>query len=124
MNDCPQTQPPSFDAAVKSYERAIGGKIQMLMVHKKGIAELRSKQASFRTIANLLKHSGIDVSHDTVARFCQENLKPMPRKKALARTPVQIPKPVVVSLLQAQRETIATPGVRVRGPRIADPKNV
>ena len=87
MTDRAATQPAekSFDAAVRGYERRAGGKIQALMAHKKGIAELRAKQASFRTIANLLKRAGVDVSHDTVARFCHEVLEQTPRRKAPPR---------------------------------------
>ena len=130
MSDRAATQPAekTFDAAVRSYERRAGGKIQALMAHKKGIAELRSKQASFRTIANLLKRAGVDVSHDTVARFCREILEQTPRRKAQPRPPIAPTKTNVVSILKAQREALvlptAVPAVRSRGPRIADPKNV
>ena len=126
MTDRAATQPAekSFDAAVRGYERRAGGKIQALMAHKKGIAELRSKQASFRTIANLLKRAGVDVSHDTVARFCRETLEQTPRRKAQPRPA----RTNVVTILKAQREAAvpphAVPAVRSRGPRIADPKNV
>ena len=123
-----QPMEKSFDDAVKSYERRASGKIQALMVHKKGIAELRGKQASFRTIANLLKRAGVDVSHDTVARFCHEILEQTPRRKAPPRAATGPPKTDVVSILKAQREGVGPPPVapaaRSRGPRIADPKNV
>ena len=130
MTDRAGTQPAekTFDAAVRSYERRAGGKIQALMPHKKGIAELRGKQASFRTIANLLKRAGVDVSHDTVARFCREILAQTPRRKAQPRPPIAPAKTNVVSVLKAQREAVVPPpavaAVRSRGPRIADPKNV
>ncbi len=124
----PQPAPKSFDAAVRGYERRAGGKIQALMAHKKGIAELRSKQASFRTIANLLKQAGVDVSHDTVARFCHEILEQPTQRKASSKPASAPPKPNVVSILKAQRETAvpppAAPASRSRGPRIADPQNV
>ena len=130
MTDRAATQPieKSFDAAVKSYERRASGKIQALMAHKKGIAELRGKQASFRTIANLLKRAGVDVSHDTVARFCHKILEQTPRRKARPRPAIGTPKTDVVGILKAQREGAGpppvAPAVRSRGPRIADPKNV
>jgi hypothetical protein len=98
------------------------------MPHKKGIAELRGKQASFRTIANLLKQAGVDVSHDTVARFCHEILVQPTQSKGSPRPANAPPKTNVVSILKAQREAAvpppATPASRSRGPRIADPKNV
>ena len=130
MTDRAATQPAekSFDAAVRSYERRAGGKIQVLMAHKKGIAELRGKEASFRTIANLLKRAGVDVSHDTVARFCREILEQTPRRKAPPSPATGTAKTNVVSILKAQREATVppplAPAVRTRGPRIADPKNV
>ena len=130
MTDRAATQPveKSFDAAVRGYERRAGGKIQALMAHKNGIAELRSKQASFRTIATLLKQAGVDVSHDTVARFCREILEQTPRRKAQTRPATSPEKTSVVSILKAQREAVvappAVPAARLRGPRIAGPKNV
>ena len=130
MTDRAAAQPAekSFDAAVRGYERRAGGKIQALMAHKKGIAELRSKQASFRTIANLLKRAGVDVSHDTVARFCREILEQTPRRKAPPRPAASPAKTNVVSILKVHRETATppplAPAARSRGPRIADPKNV
>jgi len=130
MNDRAATQLPekSFDAAVKNYKRRVGGKIQALMARRKGIAELRGKQASFRTIANLLKQAGVDVSHDTVARFCHEVLEQAPSRKGTLRPANRPTKTNVVSVLKEQRETATpqplTPTVRSRGPRIADPKNV
>ncbi len=130
MTDRAATQPTekSFDAAVRSYERRAGGKIQALMAHKKGIAELRGKQASFRTIANLLKRAGVDVSHDTVARFCHEILGQAPQRNAPPKPAANPAKTNVVSILKAQREAAVPPPLapasRSRGPRIADPKNV
>ena len=130
MTDRAATHPTekSFDAAVRSYERRAGGKIQALKAHKKGIAELRGKQASFRTIANLLKQAGVDVSHDTVARFCHEILGQTPQRKAPPRPAAGTAKTNVVSILKAQREAAVPPPLapagRSRGPRIADPKNV
>ena len=130
MADRVATQPAgkSFDAAVRSYERRAGGKIQALMAHKKGIAELRGKQASFRTISNLLKQAGVDVSHDTVARFCHEILEQPPQRSVSPRPTTAPAKTNVVSVLKAHREAAApplsVPAARSRGPRIADPKNV
>ncbi len=130
MADRAATQPAekSFDAAVRGYERRVGGKIHALMAHKKGIAELRGKQASFRTIANLLKRAGVDVSHDTVARFCHEILEQPAQRKDSSKPVSAPPKSNVASILKAQRETAApplpAPPSRSRGPRIADPKNV
>lgn len=126
MSDRPTTQPvdKSFDAAVRSYEKRVGGKIQALMQHKKGIAELRSKQASFRTIANLLKQAGVDVSHDTVARFCRDVLDHTPRRKPPSKPSDGPMKPKVNGVLKAATPLSEAPAPRSRGPRIADPRNV
>jgi transposase-like protein len=114
------------------------------MPYKDGIAGLRAKSASFRTIAQILKQTGVTVSHDTVARFCHAVIEQtQPRQKirpkaASARTDViraqtQTPQagdagdaPGVSALLQQRRNADATPGAsgKLRGPRIADPKNV
>lgn len=132
MSDRATTQRPekSFAFAVRTYERRTSGKFHALMPHKKGIAELRAKQASFRTIANLLKQAGVEVSHDTVARFCHQMLQQTPQRKPSRSAPSAngTSKPGVASLLKAQRDTSppqpSTPTTRSKGPRIADPKNV
>lgn len=128
--DTALTGQKSFDAAVRNYERRTAGKIRALMPYKKGIAELREKQASFKTIASLLKQSGVDVSHDTVARFCRRVLAHPPRQKSAPRIspPGGTGKPGIADLLKSQRDTTAfqipTMATRRKGPRIADPKNV
>lgn len=126
MSDRPATQPAdkSFDAAVRGYEERVGGKIQALMPHKKGIAELRSKQASFRTIANLLKQAGVDVSHDTVSRFCRDVLDQPPGRKLPSKPADGPAKPKVNGVLKVATPLSDAPAPRSRGPRIADPKNV
>lgn len=130
MNDGDVTLPSSksFDDVVRSYERRTSGKFQALMAHKKGISDLRGKQASFRTIANLLKQAGVNVSHDTVARFCRDVLDHPRRPKAPPKPATSPAKPTVTSVLAAQRDTAiplsAAPGIRSKGPRIADPRNV
>lgn len=134
-----------FDTAVRSYERKLSGRFQTLMPYKEGITDLRAKQASFRTIAQLLKQVGVSVSHDTVARFCHTVLeKTQPRPKS-RQTPASAPpedkgkltqtRPThdagnghgVSAVLQERRKADAAavkPGARSRGPRIADPGNI
>jgi len=134
-----------FDVAVRTYERKLSGRFQALLPYKDGIADLRAKQASFRTIAQILKQAGVNVSHDTVARFCHVVVEQtQPRKKA-RQTPVNAPseergKSVqtpptsdasnghgVSALLQERRKADAAavkPSARSRGPRIADPGNI
>ncbi len=133
-----------FDAAVRNFEKKLPARFRALMPYKEGIAGLRAKSASFRTIAQILKQTGVSVSHDTVARFCHAVIEQTPprqksRPKAAStvtdvrRTQTQTPqksdasdKPGVSALLQQRRNADATPGAsgKSRGPRIADPKNV
>lgn len=136
--------PLLFDAAVRNFERKLPARFRTLMPYKDGIAGLRAKNASFRTIAQILKQTGVSVSHDTVARFCHavvEQTQPRQKKRLKAvsataderRTQTQAPqtsdtgdRPGVSALLQERRNADAASGAsgKSRGPRIADPKNV
>ena len=133
-----------FDAAVRSFEKKLPARFRALMPYKEGIAGLRAKSASFRTIAQILKQTGVSVSHDTVARFCHaviEQTQPRQKSRPKAASTVtevrraQTPtpqksdasdKPDISALLQQRRNADATTGAsgKSRGPRIADPKNV
>lgn len=133
-----------FDAAVRTFERKLSARFQTLMPYKDGIADLRAKNASFRTIAQLLKKAGVSVSHDTVARFCNAVIaQTQPRQKNRQKTGAgrgedkrsvarALPtgdgngKHRLGAVLQERRNSDATPVVsaKSRGPRIADPKNV
>ena len=70
-----------FEAKVKNFESKVPQRFQTLHPLKEGIADLRSKRASFRTIADLLNQLGVKVSHNTVARFCAEILA-SPRRQS------------------------------------------
>ena len=133
-----------FDAAVRSFERKLSARFQALMPYKEGVADLRAKNASFRTIAQLLKQAGVNVSHDTVARFCHAVVEQtQPRQKSRqkpGRTATEEGRPLpqipqtgdakhnhsVSAALQERRSADATTVAsgKSRGPRIADPKNV
>ena len=133
-----------FDAAVRNFEKKLPARFRALMPYKEGIAGLRAKSASFRTIAQILKQTGVSVSHDTVARFCHAVIEQtQPRQKSrpkaastvtdIRRAQTQTPqtsdasdKPGVSALLQQHRNADATADAssKSRGPRIADPKNV
>jgi N-methylhydantoinase B/oxoprolinase/acetone carboxylase alpha subunit len=133
-----------FDAAVRSFERKLSARFQALMPYKDGVADLRAKNASFRTIAQLLKQAGVNVSHDTVARFCHAVIEQtQPRQKnrlKSGRTATEEERPLpqnplagdakhnhsVIAVLQERRSADATTVAsgKSRGPRIADPKNV
>ena len=133
-----------FDAAVRSFERKLSARFQALMPYKDGVADLRAKNASFRTIAQLLKQAGVNVSHDTVARFCHaviEQTQPRQKDRQKSgravteerRTLPHIPltgdangNQGVSTVLRERRSADATTVAagKSRGPRIADPKNV
>lgn len=138
----------AFEEAVRNYVRPLPEKFQTLLPYRDGIAELRSKQASFRTVAQLLKQVGVSVSHDTIARFCHAVIEPPPRRKrnrlvidasATESNPehssASVPNIVrrddrmnVSTLLQQQRASNESISPSIKkpqsGPRIADPKNV
>jgi IS30 family transposase len=69
--------------AVKNYAPAPTKKFRTLEEVKESIAELRKKQASYQTIRAMLKdNAGIDVSHQTIARYCRETLNSKPTRPA------------------------------------------
>lgn len=117
-----------FEAKVKSFESKAPQRFQTLHPFKEGIAELRSKRASFRTIADLLNQLGVAVSHNTVARFCTEILVgASPRRQSRPRSAK--PLDVRAAVKQQREEQVTSPSPipspnHGRGPRIADPRNV
>ena len=93
--------------AVKNYAPPAPEKYRALEEVKECIVELRNKQASYQTIRTLLhENASIEVSSQTVARYCREVLdagkakKPRrapaatPEKSAAARTalPLFVPR--------------------------------
>src|SRR6267143_4977825 len=62
--------------AVRNYTPPAPEKYRALEEVKECIIELRAKKASYQTITALLHDTaGIDVSHQTVARYCREVLE-------------------------------------------------
>ena len=106
--------------AVKNYTPPAPEKYRALDEVKECIVELRGRKASYQTIRAILHdNAGIEVSHQTIARYCREVLKPAkPKKPSSPRTtPAETP--------SAQTEQPLRPFVpRPRGPRIADSKNL
>src|ERR1051326_4413824 len=64
-----------FDEAVRTYAPKMPGRLRQLLPFKEGIAELRSRGASYATIAGILRNVGVTVSRDTVTRFCTDVLQ-------------------------------------------------
>jgi IS30 family transposase len=67
--------------AVKNYIPPPPEKYRALEEVKDCIVELRDKKASYQTIRTILKdNAGIEVSHQTIARYCREMLESKPSK--------------------------------------------
>jgi hypothetical protein len=88
---------------------------------KESIIALRERKASYETIRAMLHESaGIEVSHQTVARYCREVLD-----SARAKKPRRPKTPAAEQPAAAQAELPAPPPSgqpRSRGPRIYAPK--
>jgi len=112
-----------FAEAVKNYTPSAPEKYRALNEVKDSIIALRERKASYETIRMMLHESaGIEVSHQTVARYCREVLeagkakKPRRPKSPAAQPPVSAPtEPPAQSHLGYRRP---------RGPHITDSKNL
>jgi len=102
-----------FELTARDYQQGEGSKVNALLPYKEGIAALRSKRASFETIAVHLAASGMSVSSDTVARFCRQYLKSKQAAITADVLPSNFPD-VAPSSFPPSR----------KGPRIADPRNI
>lgn len=108
---------------VKNYAPPPSEKYRALEEVKESIITLRKKQASYQTIRAMLKDiAGIDVSHQTIARYCREVLdsakakKPRHPKTTTAEPPASTQGESKPRPLYGQS--------RSRGPHIADSKNL
>ena len=109
--------------AVKNYTPPAPEKYRALNEVKESIIALRERKASYETIRTLLHESaGIEVSHQTVARYCREVLDAArPKKSRRPKTPAEQTPPSVPTEPPAQSQLGFR---RPRGPRIADSKNL
>lgn len=109
--------------AVKNYTPPAPEKYRALNEVKESIIALRERKASYETIRVMLhENAGIEVSHQTVARYCREVLDSAKPKKP--RRPKMPPTEPAVS---AQEELPARSAVgqsRSREPRITPSKNL
>lgn len=108
-----------FAEAVKNYTPPAPEKYRALNEVKESIMALRERQASYETIRVMLhENAGIEVSHQTVARYCREVLDAGKTKKP--RRPKTSP---VEPPASAQPELATHPPFcqpQSRGPRIAN----
>ena len=136
-----------FNEAARAYTLPSPSRHAKLTPFKDGIVELRQKGGSLRLIRELLATVGVAVGTDTIARFIAEvHGEPLPERTAkrtqrrrviapganavrpaaeparalpLSRpsTPQSAPEPTPPNDASAERP-------RIRGPRIADPRNL
>lgn len=109
--------------AVKNYAPPAPKKYRALEEVKECIIELRKKQASYKTIRAMLHdNAGLDVSHQTIARYCREVLD-----AARAKKPRRSNTPTTEPPASAQGELAARPPFgqsRSRGPRNTESKTL
>lgn len=109
--------------AVKNYTPPAPEKYRALEEVKDSIIELRERKASYQTIRAMLHdNAGIEVSHQTVARYCREMLESSKTKKPRRQRVAGDEQPAPAQTESQSRPHIGYP--RPRGPRIADSKNL
>jgi hypothetical protein len=109
--------------AVNNYTPPAPEKYRALNEVKESIIALRARKASYETIRAMLhENAGIEVSHQTVARYCREVLdSAKPKKQRRPKTPMVDP-PAAAQKELPVRPPISHP--QPRGPRIYDPKSL
>jgi hypothetical protein len=112
-----------LNEAVENYTPPAPEKYRALNEVKESIIALRERKASYETIRAMLhENAGIEVSHQTVARYCREVLdSAKPKKPRRPKTPPTEP-PAAAQGELATRPPVGQP--RSRGPRITDSKNL
>ncbi len=132
-----------FRDAVRAFTPPPPKRYAKLMPLKEGIVELREKGASLRLIRELLATVDVSVSIDTIARFLAEvngvKMKPRPAKQSgRTRNAVRItngeqnaafaaatePPPAGQQTASPQQTVAPSERPRIRGPRVADPRNL
>jgi IS30 family transposase len=109
--------------AVKNYTPPAPEKYRALNEVKESIIALRERKASYETIRAMLhENAGIEVSHQTVARYCREVLDAARRRSRAVQRRHR------ANHRHRPRGIGSTSAVRLsprpRGPRIADSKNL
>ena len=109
--------------AVNHYTPPAPEKYRALNEVKESIIALRERKASYETIRAMLhENAGIEVSHQTVARYCREVLySAKPKKPRRAKMPPTEPAASAQEELPA-RSPVGQP--RSREPRVTPSKNL
>jgi hypothetical protein len=112
-----------LNEAAKNYTPPAPEKYRALNEVKDSIIALRERKASYETIRVMLhENASIEVSHQTVARYCREVLDSGKAKKP--RRP-KMPPPEQPTSVQEELQPRSFSGSRrPRGPHIADSKNL
>jgi hypothetical protein len=107
--------------AVRNYAPPASEKYRTLNEVKESIIELRKRKASYQTIRTILQdNAGIEVSHQTIARYCREVLdSARPKRPRQSKTPTDTQPASVQTELAAQS---AASSSRSRVPRNASSK--
>ena len=136
-----------FNEAARAYTPPSPSRHAKLMPFKDGIVELRQKGGSLRLIRELLATVGVAVGTDTIARFIAEvNGEPLPERTAKRTQRRRVIAPTANAMRPAAEPASALPLCRpstppaapesaphndataecprIRGPRIADPRNL
>ena len=132
-----------FNEAARTYTPPSPSRHAKLAPFKEGIVELRRKGGSLRLIRELLATVNVAVGTDTIARFLDESTGESPQERTTKRTRRrrviarrdEPPRPAIerVTALPlippsapepAPRDGEFTERPRIRGPRIADPRNL
>ena len=109
--------------AVKNYTPPAPEKYRALNEVKESIIALRERKASYETIRAMLhENAGIEVSHQTIARYCREVLdSAKPKKPRCPKTPPTKPPAAAQGELAARSPFSQS---RSREPRVTPSKNL
>lgn len=91
MNNEPTTgeRQKLIAAAADSYTAPPPQSHTVLMPIRDSLATLRRKGASYRTIAHILREADIEVSLDTLSRFCRDHVEEPPPRKDKRRSAIR-----------------------------------
>lgn len=106
--------------AVKNYVPPSPEKYRALEEVKECVIELRNKKASYQTIRAMLhENASIEVSHQTIARYCREMLESKPARAARKEKRSRVASDKKPATTQKKNSTSPASGTLLSsGPRI------
>ena len=108
-------------SAVASFKKSSGPQMDTLLPHRAEILELRAKGATFAKIGRLLENIGINVSSDTLRRFCIREHSIDANQTVISTSLTPLRPHAAARMVDPPTPPIKNVGSR--GPRIADPRN-